>query len=381
VGTRPLAGIIACTLCVVIVAASTRQSRAPASLTTLIEEYRHGDAALALAEFMKWDAKRMAVEYEAWDTQRVAAQRFLPAETDTPDIAALIMLNTAAAVEIGEFTAASRSAAFGAFHYQAALRSVKGLVPRASHAEVRAFCRDWFVLTTSLWLSARHCSQAATTAHDALQWLGPEAQLFLAAASVAEAQMGPFENGAELDPACGQQWGASTLTWHGGFLIHAPDRENAERWLQRAVALDPSLAEAHLRLGRVLFWADRPTYARRELERAIAAVASAERPFVGYLAALFLGQLHEEAHRVEEAMRAYEQAIRFNPRGRAAYLALGHLLLMSGPAEEGWARVRAAFGETGDVNSDELDPWLLYRHGQAWQASDRLHALEGWVRR
>lgn len=376
---RPvLTGITALTICVVIVLAAppSRQSRAPATLTTLIEDYRHGDAAVALAEFMKWDAKRMAVEYEAWDSRRIAAKRFLPADADTAEIAALVMLNTEAAVELDEFGVTHSPASGTPSHYQAALRLMKILAARSTDAEVRAFCRDWFVLATSLWLSARQCFQAANTADDALQMLGPDAQLFLAAGSVAEAQMGPFENRTEV--GCGEPWGSSR---HGVFMIHDRYRDDAQTWLQRAVALDAVLAEAHLRLGRVFYWADRSSQAQHELERSIAVMTSVERPFVGYLAAIFLGQLHEEAHRVEEARRAYEQAIQFNARGHIAHLALGHLLLMSGATEEGWTRVRAAFGDTVDGTSHEADPWLNYRSAQLWQASQRAHALEAWVRR
>ena len=378
-----LTGITALTICPIIVVASppSRQSRVPAALTTLIEDYRHGDAAVALAEFMRWDAKRMAVEYEAWDSRRIAAKRFLPADADTAEIAALVMLNTEAAVGLDEFGVTHPPASGTPSHYQAALRLMKLLAARSTDAEVRAFCRDWFVLATSLWLSARQCFQAASTADDALQTLGPDAQLFLAAGSVAEAQMGPFESRTEVEPACGEPWGSSLFTWHGLFMIHNRYREKALTWLQRAVALDPALAEAHLRLGRVFYWADRSSQAQRELERSIAVMSSVERPFVGYLAAIFLGQLHEEARRGEEAKRAYEQAIQFNARGHIAHLALGHLLLMSGATEEGWTRVRAAFGDRADATSPEADPWLNYRSAQLWQAPQRAHALEAWVRR
>ena len=364
------------------------------SLASVIEDYRHGDAERALAEFKRWDAKRMAVEYEAWDTRRVEGQRFLPAGADVLDVAALVMLHTLAAVDLNEFGISRGSVSGGQSHYLAALRLVTALArtksqPQAApppgqkgrNTELGVFCRRWYVFATTMWLSASQCSQAEKTAREGIATVGPEAELLLVAGSVAETQMGPFENGAAVEPSCGEQWGPSELSAHGTWLIHSRTRQNAQDFFERAVALDPALAEAHLRLGRVLYWADRPADAQRELERALAAMQNAERPFVGYLAALFLGQLHDEAARVGEARRAYEQAIQFDPRGRAAHLALGHLLLMAGATDEGWAQVRETFRDTVDAGDGEVDPWLNYRNAQLWQASERVQALEAWVRR
>jgi tetratricopeptide (TPR) repeat protein len=367
-------------LAVAIVASASPQAGVPASLDGLIEDFRRGDAAHAVAEFTRWDAKRVALEYEAWDSRRIAAQRFLPAGTDTPDIAALAMLHTLAAVKHGVFGIEHPAAGSEQFHYLAARRLVKSLAPRLSNGEVRAFCRDWFALVTTLWMSARQCARAADTARDGLGLVGADARLFLAAGSVAETQMGPFENGAQVEPGCGEPWAPSLLSRRGSLLIHTRYRRDAQGWLQQAVTLEPGLAEAHLRLGRVLYWSDRPGDARPEFERAIANMTELERPFVGYLAALFLGQLHEDARRVAEARSAYEQAIRLNSEGYVAPVALGHLSIMSGDPGEGWTRVRGALMD-GTGSSDRTDPWASYRAAQLWQVSQVTQRLEAWVRR
>lgn len=386
--------VIALALPVALTAAPPRQIRAPSSLDRVIEDYRRGDGERALAEFKTWNAKRMAVEYEAWDTRRVEGGRFLPVDSDLRDLAALAMLNTLAAFDLDEFGISRATVAGGQPHYVAALRLVVTLArtrqsvsgstlstdEQKRNSEVRAFCRNWYVFATTMWLAARQCLQAEKLASDAIGNLGPDAELFLAAGSVAETKMGPFERGASVESSCGELWGPSELSSHGSWLTHNRYRGNAEDFLDRAVSLDPGLTEAHLRLGRVLYWGDRPGDAERELERAVATTARAERRFVGYLAALFLGQLREEAHRVGEAKRAYEQAITFNPSGRSAHLALGHLLLMSGASDEAWARIRETFTDTTQATSD-VDPWLNYRNGQLWRASERVNALEAWVRR
>jgi hypothetical protein len=118
----------------------------------------------------------------------------------------------------------------------------------------------------------------------------------------------------------------------------------------------------------------------RELERAIADASEADRGFIGYLAALFLGQVHDEAHRGQDARRAYERAIEMNPRGYVARVALGHLLIMSGQVEDGWASVRAAFGDQGNRTSADLDPWATYRDAQTWRAARLGREMDAWVR-
>ena len=391
--TGPLVCAFVVTVGFVAVPCAALQSRNFSDLAGLITAFRRGDAVNALAEFTTWDATRVAREYEAWDSQRIAGQRFLPAGTDTPDTATLVLLHTLAAMQSGEFRASSLARG-GTSHYQSALRLMKTLVPAqhlsrtdpargkwATDPELHRFCRDWYTIATALWLSARQCFQAARTAQEGLTRLGTEADLLLAAGSVAESQMGPFEDGTQLEPSCAEAWGPSQFTRRGLLLIHTRSRETAQDFLERAVLFDSSLAEAHLRLGRVYFWADRQADAQRELERAVTSMNEAEHAFVGYLAALFLGQLHEEAHRIDEARTAYEQAITFNRGGSAAHIALGHLLLRSGADEEGWARVRAALDSPHQNGLAEIDPWVDYRNGQSWLTLRRVEALAAWVQR
>ena len=81
-------------------------------------------------------------------------------------------------------------------------------------------------------------------------------------------------------------------TSHGGF---GPLRRDAERRLRQAIALKPTLAEAHLRLGRLLYLLDRRSEAESALSKAARYAGEQHDVFVGYLAPLFLGRLHEES--------------------------------------------------------------------------------------
>jgi tetratricopeptide (TPR) repeat protein len=151
--------------------------------------------------------------------------------------------------------------------------------------------------------------------------------------------------------------------------------------LRRALALDPSLVEARLRLGRLLYQLDGGREAQAELERALSEAREAGHVFARYLAGLFLGELHEEARRPADATAAYREATATLPSGLSARMALSHALLVSGHAEEGWSVARGAFDNSDTNRLADTDPWHLYRRGQAWQAASRLRAMREAVRR
>jgi len=363
------------------------QSSSSGSLDRLIEQYRQGDAGAAMEEFARWDAPRVEAAVASWDTWLAATRGELTAKHVRP-IAALVMLHTSAAIQQSTFAMGGRAGAAGRpRHYQAAHRLVKVLadrardegaagLPAADRAGIRQFCRDWFVLAAALWMSAWECDQAAGVADSGLASLGDDPQLLLAAGSVAEARA--VRERTLLAGACTPPWPMTSL--HGTFMTSKRTLEDAQVFLQRGVALDPALAEARLHLGRVFYWGDNAADAARELERAIADAPELDRGYIGYLAALFLGQLHEEAHRGPEARRAYERAHQLNPRGYVARLALGHLLIMAGQVEEGWANVRASVGGRETRTDVDLDPWAMYRDAQRWRAARLGREMDAWVR-
>jgi len=355
-------------------------------LDRVIAQYRHGDADAAVAEFLSWDAELLDSALASWEPMRAAAQ---PGWTGTNAraVATLVMLQTAAAVQRNAFVKGGRAVAPGApSYYQEAHRLVKVLakhardgsptgLPAVDRIGVRAFCRNWFMLATALWMSAWQCERAADTADSGLNSLGDDAQLFLAAGSVAETRA--VRERRAQPGACFAPWPMTSL--HGSFMTSGRTLEDAQVHLQRALALDSSLAEARLHLGRVLYWAGKPNEAVRELNRAIEDAPAAERAHIGYLGALFLGQLHEEVRREQEAIRAYERAIELNPRGYVAHLALGHLLVTTGRIVDGWENVQRTFGEAATSVGADLDPWARYRDAQSWRAPQFMRELNTWV--
>jgi tetratricopeptide (TPR) repeat protein len=368
-------------------AAPPRQSSPAQDLATLSEQYRHGDATAAVLRFATWDDKRLAeATLFVSNPKRVARtleDATLARSLNAPfSLASLVLLHTEVAILAGTMTALPpASPALADRHAAAALRHVQTLTRQAAtDPGIRAFCRRWYVLVISVYSQFWRTADARVLARAGREAFGDEAEFLLAAGSVAETQMGPYEDvdaaRTALAPAPVSR--ADCLVVPGGVVTE--DRRDAEQSLRRALALDPPLVEARLRLGHVLLLENRPTEAQPELERALADARGADHTFVAHLAALFLGQLHERARRVDAARNAYETAISISPDGQSAHLAIGRLLVASGRQDEGWAAVRRMLGEGDGTRSPGQDLWQLYRGAQFWQAEDRLQWLRAWVR-
>jgi tetratricopeptide (TPR) repeat protein len=128
-------------------------------------------------------------------------------------------------------------------------------------------------------------------------------------------------------------------------------RSQAERLFRRALAIEPALAEARVRLAHILSDAGRHNEAAAELRQ----VAAARRPqFVDYYASLMTGRVSRTRGQLDAARAAFERAAGVYPNAPAPRLALSELALASGNREESLARLRqAAPSERVDVD----EPW------------------------
>jgi tetratricopeptide (TPR) repeat protein len=96
----------------------------------------------------------------------------------------------------------------------------------------------------------------------------------------------------------------------------------ARRELERALAAEPGLHEAGLRLGRVLLRLQKHEEATARLE---AALGQDPQPALRYLAHLFLGRIHEHAGRRRQAEGEYRKSLEIAPGSPIATVALAHL--------------------------------------------------------
>ncbi|HEY8548543.1 MAG TPA: tetratricopeptide repeat protein [Vicinamibacterales bacterium] len=165
--------------------------------------------------------------------------------------------------------------------------------------------------------------------------------------------------------------------------VEAWRREERAFQLERAaaayrdvIARDPGLAEAHLRLGRVLMLQGD----RNGAETAFARVPeSTEDRRWRYLAAMFRAAAAEEQDDREGTRARYEEALAIWPQSQSAQLAISRLLASHGDWEGARQRL-AVLAPSEPSASPAEDPWWAYDFGQAWRIESGLAELRRLVR-
>jgi tetratricopeptide (TPR) repeat protein len=142
---------------------------------------------------------------------------------------------------------------------------------------------------------------------------------------------------------------------------------------RQAITLDPALAEAHLRLGRVLLLLGRAD----EAEAAFAKVpeSTADRRW-RYLAEMFRADLADSRGDHAGARTRYETARTIWPDSQAAILALSRLSATDGEWPAAQAHLAALAPRAGGRAED---PWWAYGFGQAWRIDAALATLRRLV--
>ncbi len=312
----------------------------------LFDRYRQGDA------------ERAARTFSGWSDDRVAKD----ARLSSPAIDRW----TRAALAVFHTEAGFRNDSFGKFrkdtpnfihlgswglenvfepHSLNAYRIVDALLARAKEDDDQrmiAFARSWYIVSISYCLRWQ-LDCAGGLFQKALHEFSDDAEMALLDGATAEALM----NGLSKD-FLGMQLGSVALgelsTPHG---IFGPERQEAEWALRKALKLEPSLVEARVRLGRVLFMLNRNEEARHELEQARREAQQSGHLFGRYLSALFLGEMAEFEDDLSGAIPYYREAVAAYPRAHTAAVALGQALVRTGRGSAGWPAARAMFGDEG----------------------------------
>jgi tetratricopeptide (TPR) repeat protein len=153
-----------------------------------------------------------------------------------------------------------------------------------------------------------------------------------------------------------------------------PLRDQADRALRDALALDPGLHEARLRLGRLLLVRGRLIEAEPVLDE-VEAHAGDNRQ--RYLARLFLGRLADRGGHPDEAARAYARALLGWPDSQAARLALAWSLERSSGPTAARPLISASLAASRRLDR-AADPWWLYPFGPPGLAAAALDRV--WKR-
>jgi tetratricopeptide (TPR) repeat protein len=225
----------------------------------------------------------------------------------------------------------------------------------AKQPSLRAFARRWYEAFAELAQSEYRWGDALEWAERGLDDFPGSAALWLVRGSIQEMQA--------LQAAQAQ----ANLP-HGLGVVDP--LQAARKSLRAAIHADPSLAEAHLRLGRVAWRMGDTGEARAELELAL---ARSTEPRTSYLAQLFLGRLEEDAGRFQDAAARYEAAVATGSVYQSGHLALSHARMRLGDRAAARREVELALASTS--RKTERDPLWLYPWGPAVGVAERLDAM------
>jgi tetratricopeptide (TPR) repeat protein len=332
---------------------------------SVVRRYAAGDRERAVAELRAWPDPRIRLEVPIHnrDWQLSGGRALDPGTWRDIPVRSALMLHTDCALR------ARRDGKPPRLHEEAAWSIARTFREDPAHG---AFARRWYEAFAEVAQADYRWGDALDWAERGLRDFPASAELLLVTGSIEEmlavqaAQAAPRAGPADLsDP--GTRRVRSELLQRREVEGHL---EKARPALSAAVAADPSLAEAHLRLGRVAWRLGEAAEARAELQAALERSPGGRTAF---LARLFLGRLDEDGARLDEAVASYEAALAIDARAQSARLALSHARLRRGDAGAARRAVEEALTPAGE--RPQPDAFWLYPWGPAVDVEDRLQAL------
>jgi tetratricopeptide (TPR) repeat protein len=178
------------------------------------------------------------------------------------------------------------------------------------------------------------------------------------------------------------QAAAHSVAMPAGFALDIGstrgELHQAEGFFRRALAHTPEMAEAHLRLGRVLALQGHDAEAVAELQQALTHLGAEELEYDGQL---FIGAAYEALGRYDEAAAAYERAAARFPGAQSPLIALSQLARRRGDRGGALAAMARMFALPMPEDGDREDPWWFYYTVQARNADDLLERVRAPFRR
>ena len=265
--------------------------------------------------------KEVRNQLASWADDRIKkeAGQLRSSTVDPKTLQAAVLLHT----ELSAFNAWGLSAETRALHLQVAEAFV-ALIPGE-----KAFVRGWF-LTVAYIYQGSNPSVSLHYLKEARQQFPDDAEILFATGVTYETLAAVDRDRDVLEDA--EKFYRRTGTSYETMVAVGKDSgelKDAEKFYRRSIEVDSGLAEAHLRLGKVLQerGGDRTEEANRELEWV---ATNASDPHLLFLANLFLGDHHMSRDKFVAAVAFYRAAVDSEPRWQTAYIALSHALRASG---------------------------------------------------
>lgn len=214
--------------------------------------------------------------------------------------------------------------------------------------------RQWSLALGFLYLSHLFLPTAELQFQRARDWFPHDSEMLVALGAVHEVAASRLGQSAPV-----------FRNWSQPAIYH---RAKAQAYYEAALRMDSANAEAHLRLGQVLFAAGQDTAAAREYRQALASTPDA---WVRYLADLFLGALDESSD-ARTAEQDYLRAVAAWPGAQTAPLALASLRVRHGMGLAALASLSPRFD--GSHQSRLRDPWTDYLFSRQGRFDDLVAA-------
>ena len=215
----------------------------------------------------------------------------------------------------------------------------------------RRFVRDWYLAVVAFLHGYMKVGRSRVYVAEVRRLFPRDAQLMLTEGAGHEMLSGLTKATIDVYDSSGRATSVEDVD-------EEKELRQAGEILARAVAAEPGLLEARLRLGRVLYRRGDLAGAARELE---AARSNTKQLEIKYLATVFLGLVASGRGELERAAALYREAIAMAPDGQSAYLALSEVEYLSGRVSEAAAIAKDVLGR---VLKD--DPLWLYQLGSWW---------------
>jgi tetratricopeptide (TPR) repeat protein len=333
----------------------SEQLRAIADLNQyhgMVAVYRQGNDEVA-RELLTWDETRLAKAIAGIDSDkdpnRPWGDEFLRSGS---------LLQTAAALECLRTLSGDRMM----LHFNLAAEQL-----RRGSAALAPFASRWYYAVSRFLRSQNQLTVAEQILETARKNLPSDPLVLYESATIEELRATEWQSARmRVRPGSGSSFRDANVL--DDILKDRASRlQNARDWLRQSVATTPTTA-SRLHFGRVLMM-------RKEDDEALLQLDGVRRETSDrasqYLAHLFIAAVHERKGRLDEAARAYRQAIDCFPENDVAYIALSEVLQAAGHGDEARTILRDFLNPRGERH----EPWSWYFLEPRSVARERLVAL------
>jgi tetratricopeptide (TPR) repeat protein len=214
-----------------------------------------------------------------------------------------------------------------------------------AYPERDAMVRQWYRATTAILI---HTEQLDFDhSRDAMKLFPDDAEVLFVAGALHEMLAGPLV-----------QDGFRTARLPAGVSNPVEGERDelrlAEGLFRRSLQADPTRAETHLRLGRVLGLLGRHEDAVKELR-----AAAGPEPLVEYYRALFLGRELDATGAPEQARTSYTRAAELVPRAQSPHIALSEAAMRTGDRATAQSAMQAVW-QLSAASPEGEDPLWNY---------------------